>query len=159
MMSQRSKRELSEAIRPRYLKGKKTEKKWILDEFTAATGYHRKYATRILKHGRPRRSGKKHGLPKAYQGEVVVALKQIWEVCRRICSKRLHPFLPEMVKVLERCGELKQPDQTKALLLRMSRSTIDHCLGQARFEYPHGLSITKPGTLLKKAIPVRTYAD
>jgi hypothetical protein len=157
MMSQRSKRELLEEIRPRYLKAKKSEKKIMLDEFVAVTGYHRKYATRILKHGRPRRSGKKHGLPKMYQGEVVVALEQIWEVCGRICSKRLHPFLPEMVKVLERCGELQLPAETKTLLLRMSRSTMDRCLGPARFEHPHGLSTTKPGSLLKKAIPVRTY--
>ncbi len=129
----------------------------MLDEFVAATGYHRKYATRLLKHGRPRRSGKKHGLPKVYRGEVVVALEQIWEVCGRICSKRLHPFLGEMVKVLERCGELHLEAETKALLLRMSRSTIDRCLGPARFKHPHGLSTTKPGSLLKKAIPVRTY--
>ena len=134
MMSQRSKRELLEEIRPRYLRAKKTEKKTMLDEFVAATGYHRKYATRILKHGRPRQSGKKHGFHKVYQGEVVVALEQIWEVCGRICSKRLQPFLPEMVKVLERCGELHLSEQTKALLLQMSRSTIDRCLGPARFE-------------------------
>jgi len=157
MMSQRSKRELSEVVHPRYLKAKKTEKVHILDEFIATTGYHRKYAMRILKHGRPRRSGRKHGLTKVYQGEVVVALEQIWEVCGRICSKRLHPFLPEMVKVLERCGELQLPAETKGLLLQMSRSTIDRCLCPARFEHPHGLSTTKPGTLLKKAIPVRTY--
>ena len=157
MMSQRSKRELLEEIRPRYLKAKKSGKKTMLDEFVAVTSYHRKYATRILKHGRPRRSGKKHGLPKVYQGEVVVALEQIWEICGRICSKRLHPFLPEMVKVLERCGELQLSEQTKALLLQMSRSTIDRRLGPARFEHPHGLSTTKPGSLLKKAIPVRTY--
>ena len=91
MMSQRSKRELSEEISPRYLKAKKAEKKQILDEFIATTGYHRKYAIRLLKHGRPRRSNKKHGLPKVYQGEVVVALEQIWEICGRICSKRLPP--------------------------------------------------------------------
>jgi len=158
MMSQRSKRELLEEIRPRYLKAKKVEKKTMLDEFTAATGYHRKYATRILKHGYPRQSGKKHGYHKVYQGDVVVALEQIWEVCGRICSKRLHPFLPEMVKVLERCGELRLTEQTKMLLLQMSRSTIDRCLGPARFEHPsHGLSTTKPGSLLKKAIPVRTF--
>jgi hypothetical protein len=157
MMSQRSKRELLEEIRPRYLKAKKFEKKVMLDEFVAATGYHRKYATRILKHDRPRRSGKKHGLLKVYKGDVVVALEQIWEVCGRICSKRLHPFLGEMVKVLERCGELQLEAETKALLLRMSRSTIDRCLGPARFKHPHGLSTTKPGSLLKKAIPVRTY--
>jgi hypothetical protein len=157
MMSQRSKRELLEEIRPRYLRAKKTEKKTMLDEFVAATGYHRKYATRILKHGRPRQSGKKHGFHKVYQGEVVVALEQIWEVCGRICSKRLHPFLPEMVKVLERCGELQLAAETKRLLLKMSSATIDRCLGPARFEHPHGLSTTKPGSLLKKAIPVRTY--
>jgi len=157
MMSQRSRRELLEEIRPRYLKAKKSGKKIMLDEFVATTGYHRKYATRILRHGQPRRSGKKHGLAKVYQGDVVVALEQIWEVCGRICSKRLHPFLPEMVRVLERCGELHLSEQTKALLLRMSRSTIDRCLSPARFEHPHGLSTTKPGSLLKKAIPVRTY--
>jgi hypothetical protein len=157
MMSQRSKRELLEEIRPRYLRAKKAEKKTMLDEFVAATGYHRKYATRILKHGRPRQSGKKHGFHKVYQGEVVVALEQIWEVCGRICSKRLHPFLPEMVKVLERCGELQLAAETKRLLLKMSSATIDRCLGPARFEHPHGLSTTKPGSLLKKAIPVRTY--
>jgi len=44
MMSQRSKRELFEAIRPRYLKAKKAEKTRILDEFIASIGYHRKYA-------------------------------------------------------------------------------------------------------------------
>jgi hypothetical protein len=158
MMSQRSKRELLEVIQPRYLKARRSEKKTILDEFVAATGYHRKYATRLLKHGRPRRrSGKKHGLAKVYQGAVVTALEQIWEICGRICSKRLHPFLPEMVKVLERCGELQLPAETKALLLQMSSATMDRCLRPVRFTHPHGLSTTKPGTLLKKAIPVRTY--
>ena len=85
MMSQRSKRELLEELRPRYLKATKAEKKHMLDEFVAVTGYHRKYATRILRHGHPRRRGKKHGYHKIYQGEVVVALEQIWEVCGRIC--------------------------------------------------------------------------
>jgi hypothetical protein len=159
MMSQRSKRELLEVIQPRYLKARRSEKKIILDEFVAATGYHRKYATRILKHGRPRHSAKKHGLTKIYHGAVVAALERIWEICGRICSKRLHPFLPEMVKVLERCGELQLPAETKVLLLQMSSATMDRCLRPVRFDHPHGLSTTKPGTLLKKAIPVRTYAS
>jgi len=60
--------------------------------------------------------------------------------------------------VLERCGELQLPAETKRLLLQMSSATIDRCLGPARFEHPsHGLSTTKPGSLLKKAIPVRTF--
>jgi predicted transcriptional regulator len=159
MMSQRSKRELLHTIRPRYLKANKVGKTRILDEFVAATAYHRKYANRLLKKGPGPKSRKKKGRRKVYQGEVVQALMQVWEICGRICSKRLHPFLPEIVAVLERHDELQLSSETKALLLRMSRSTIDRCLQPARFEQRRGLSTTKPGSLLKKAIPVRTYAQ
>jgi hypothetical protein len=159
MMSQRSKRELTEAIRPRYLKADKSSKEQILNEFVAATGYHRKYAIRLLGHGQKPKGLKKAGRRKIYQGEVVQALTQIWEICGRICSIRLKPFLPEMVHVLERHNELTLAPETKRLLLNMSRSTIDRCLQPARFESHHGLSTTKPGTLLKQAIPVRTWAE
>jgi len=158
MMSQRSKREMIEAIRPRYLKANKTGKAQILDEFIATTGYHRKYAIRVLKHGPKPKGLKKPGRRKIYQGEVVNALEQVWEIYGRICSKRLHPFLPEGVLVLERCHELSLSPEIKLLLLSMSRATIDRCLRKARFTHPqHGLSTTKPGSLLKKAIPVRTF--
>lgn len=158
MMSQRSKREMIEAIQPRYLKANKAGKEQILDEFIATTGYHRKYAIRVLKHGAKPKGLKKPGRRKVYQGEVVQALEQIWEICGRICSKRLQPFLPEIVTILERCHELCLCEGTKALLLRMSRATIDRCLKKARFTQPrHGLSTTKPGSLLKKAIPIRTF--
>jgi hypothetical protein len=56
-------------------------------------------------------------------------------------------------------NELTLSPETKRLLLNMSRSTIDRCLKSARFEAPRGLSTTKPGTLLKQAIPVRTWAE
>ena len=107
-MSQRSKRELLESVQPRYWKARKAEKQKMLDEFTAATGFHRKYAVRLLKHGYPRRKGKPKGRHAIYGGEVVLALEQIWEVYGRICSKRLQPYLPEGLKVLERCGETTQ---------------------------------------------------
>jgi len=159
MMSQQSKRELFAEIQPRYLKAKKAEKQRILDEFTVSTGYHRKYAIRVLKHGYKRRAHKPKGRTAIYRGEVVRALEQIWEIYGRICSKRLHPYLPEGIKVLERCGELRLSPETKTLLLRMSRSSIDRCLAPVRFNQPHGRSTTKPGTLLKKNIPIRTFAD
>lgn len=159
MMSHQSKRELLAAIRPRYLKAKKAEKVQILNEFVAATGYHRKYAIRLLKKGPGRKGWKKKGRRKEYEGEVVQLLIQIWEISGRICSKRLHPFLTEMVSVLERHNEIQLSSENKELLLRMSRSTIDRCLQPARFEHRRGLSTTKPGSLLKKAIPVRTYAQ
>ena len=158
MMSQRSKREMIEAIHPRYLKANKAGKEQILNEFIATTGYHRKYAIRVLRHGPKPKGLKKPGRRKIYQGEVVKALEQIWEIYGRICSKRLHPFLPEGVQVLERCHELCLSPEIKQLLLSMSRATIDRCLRKARFTHPqHGLSTTKPGSLLKKAIPIRTF--
>jgi hypothetical protein len=95
MMSQRSKRELLEEIRPRYLKAKKSEKKTMLDEFVAVTSYHRKYAIRLLKHGYLRHKSKPKERSAIYRGEVVEALEQIWEIYGRICSKRLHPYSPK----------------------------------------------------------------
>ncbi len=158
MMSQRSKREMIEAIRPRYLKANKAGKEQILDEFVATTGYHRKYAIRVLKHGPKPKGLKKPGRRKKYQGEVVQVLEQVWEIYGRICSKRLHPFLSEGVAILERCHELSLYPELKQMLLSMSPATIDRCLQKARFIHPqHGLSTTKPGYLLKKAIPVRTF--
>ena len=158
MMSQRSKREMIEAIRPRYLKADKAEKEQILDEFVATTGYHRKYAIRLLKHGPKPRGLKKAGRKKVYQREVVQALEQIWKICGHICSLRLKPFLPEIIHKLESCNELSLPEETKRLLLGMSRSTIDRCLKRARsITAQHGISTTKPGSLLKQAIPIRTF--
>lgn len=92
MISHRSKREMIEAIRPRYLKASKTEKEQILDELIATTGYHRKYAIRILKHSPKPKGLQKPGRRKVYQGAVVQALENIWVIYGRICSKRLHPF-------------------------------------------------------------------
>jgi len=159
MMSKQSKRELVEVVQPRYLKADKAVKRQIMDEFVAATGYHRKYANRLLKHGLKPRGYKRSGRRKVYQGEVVQVLERIWEICGRICSKRLHPFIPEILTVLERKGEIQVCFEIKQLLLSMSRSSIDRCLQKARYEKHKGLSTTKPGTLLKKAIPIRTWHD
>ena len=104
-MSLKSKNELLEVVRPRYLKASKSEKQKILDEFTAATGYHRKHAIRVLKNkvdAQNRLRGKGRSYRRLYQGEVVQALVQIWEIYGRICSKRLQPFLAEAIRVLER---------------------------------------------------------
>ena len=79
------------AIRPRYLKADKAGKAHILNELIATTGYHRKSAIRVLKHGSKPKGLKKPGRQKVYRGEVVHALEQVWEVCGRICSKRLLP--------------------------------------------------------------------
>ena len=162
MMSQKSKRELLEVVRPRYLKASKFEKQKILDEFTSATGYHRKHAIRVLKNqvqvqNHLKRKNKNYKT--IYRGEVVQTLEQIWEIYGRICSKRLHPFLPEAIRVLERWQEIHLSKDTKELLLKISSASIDRCLRPIRIKSPHGLSTTKPGSLLKKSIAIRTFTE
>jgi hypothetical protein len=160
MMSLKSKRELKEVVQPRYLKANKVEKQKILDEFTSATGYHRKHAIRVLKNqvqvqNHPK--GKTKTYQTTYRGEVVQVLEQIWEIYGHLCSKRLQPFLPEAIKVLERCQEIEISKETKELLLKISSASLDRCLRRVRIKSPHGLSTTKPGSLLKTLIPVRTF--
>ncbi|MCJ7435373.1 MAG: hypothetical protein MUO77_17980, partial [Anaerolineales bacterium] len=82
MMSLKSKCELLEVVRPRYLKASKLEKQKILDEFTSATRYHRKQAIRALKNQvqvQNHLTGKTKTYKTIYGGEVVQALEQIWE--------------------------------------------------------------------------------
>ena len=160
MMSLKSKRELLAVVRTRYLKANKAEKQKMLDEFTLVTGYHRKHAIRILKNqiqvqNRFKRKPKTYKV--MYRGEVVQALEQIWEIYGHLCSKRLQPFLPEAIQVLERCQEIELCKDTKALLLKISSASIDRCLRPIRHKSLHGLSTTKPGSLLKKLVPVQTF--
>ena len=161
-MSLKSKRELLEVVRSRYRKASKPEKQKMLDEFTSVTGYHRKHAIRVLKNqvqvqNRLKRKTKTY--PTLYRGEVVQVLEQIREIYGQICSKRLQPFLPEAIKVLERCEEIELSKDTKELLFKISSASIDRCLRPVRIKTPHGLSTTKPGSLLKNLIPVRTFTE
>jgi hypothetical protein len=160
MMSLKSKGELLEVVRPRYLKARKVEKQKILDEFTCATGYHRKHAIRVLKNRAQKRPKRKRtGYKTIYGGEVVQILEQIWEIYGRLCSKRLQPFLPEAIRVLERCQEIQLSNDTKDLLLKISSASIDRCLRPVRLKSRHGLNTTKPVRLLKNFIPVHTFTE
>lgn len=158
-MSKKSKDELTKRTHARYLQSGKSEKNRILDEFVAATGYHRKHAIRKLRKGIPEYPRERRGRQRTYTGDVVRALGEIWRICGCICGKRLQPFIPEMVTVLERHDEVIVDPETRALLLQMSAATIDRRLAPFRQRGGRGLSTTKPGTLLKDAIPIRTFAD
>jgi hypothetical protein len=159
-MTKGSIRELVLAVRLRYARANKAEKGRILDEFVAITHYHRKYAIRLLKHGPPPRPTDQRRVHRVYGQAVKQALTQVWEISGRLCSRRLHPFMPEILEALERHHELLLPTETKSALLRVSRATMDRLLKPARARQPQrGFSLTKPGPWLKKAIPVRTSAD
>jgi hypothetical protein len=77
-----------------------------------------------------------------------------------ICPKRLAPYLKEIIPVLEKWGEIKLDPKVKEKLLKISASSIDRLLAETRKRYRiKGRSTTRPGTLLKKSIPIRTFAD
>ena len=159
-MTRRSIEEYADAVRGRYFRVPKKKKTEILDEFVANTGLHRKAAIRLLGR-RNRLPGKKRsGRPKLYDLEVMAALKIAWEATDRLCSKRLHPFLPELTGILKRTGETIVTEEIREKLCSISPSTIDRILQRWRRKEPrHGMSTTKPGTLLKNAIPVRTFSE
>ena len=144
-MTQASVAEVVRALRPRYLRARRKDKTRILDEFVALTGYHRKAAIRVLRNGRKPKEWSRRGRPRVYTPDVKAALLQVWEVCGRICSKRLSLFLPEIVAVLEREGELKVPPDTRRLLVQMSPATIDRLLATHRCRRGRGRATTKPG--------------
>ena len=159
-MTKASIKEYVEAVRWRYLKSPKREKGTILNEFTKVTGYHRKTAIRLLHQMNKPGSGKKRGRPRRYGGTVVEALRAVWEATDRLCSKRLQPFLPELVKVLRRHGEITVLAEVEAELCQMSPSTIDRLLKPwRRLGGRRPFSTTKPASLLKSSIPIRTFAD
>ena len=159
-MTRRSMTEYAEAVRSRYFRAAKKVKTEILNEFAATTGMHRKAVIRSLNR-RGRSSGKKkRGRPRLYGPEAIAALRVVWEASDCLCSKRLQPFLPELVGILKKCGELTMTGNTEAQLCQMSPSTIDRALRRWRGSGTRrGLSTTKPGILLKNSIPIRTFSD
>lgn len=160
-MSVQSRRELLHAVAGRYRAAGKLEKGQILDEFIASTKYNRKYATSLF--SGPRAASKERRprtRTRLYTQEVERKLIKVWEASNCLCAQRLVPFLPEFVAVLEQCGELVVDPPCRALLLQMSIGTAGRILSRARrSRKPFGLGTTKPGTLLKHQIPVRTFAD
>jgi hypothetical protein len=83
-----------------------------------------------------------------------------WTVLGMAAGKRLAPMLDELVAVLRHFGELVIDEATAVLLVAMSAATIDRRLAPERRKHRlKGRAATKPGSLLKSQIPVRTWAD
>ena len=152
----------------RYLRATKKQKGRLLDEFVALTGYHRWYAVGLLRGhagGRGRGAGeaakrRARQRPRRYDAAVLAALRQVWVIMDCICGKRLAAVLPETIAVLERHGEIELDASTRQKLQAISAASIDRLLAADRKRLNvRGRSGTKPGTLLKHQIPLRTFAE
>lgn len=172
-MTVKERKKAAAIVAPRYQKARKKEKGLILDEFTNLTGYGRRYASYVLRsHGkkiwinpetvlvsdvRKRKTRKKERI---YDDVVVASLKKAWEMMDYICGKRLAPILKELIPRLIRFGEIRLTQEAKDKLMKISPATIDRILAAERKKYKiKGRANTKPGTLLKNQIPIRTFSQ
>ena len=158
-MSQRQ--AVTQKMAAAYKRGTKSQKTQILDSLVELTGWHRDHARHVLREAgtiklvKPRR-------PRAplYSAQLTVALVFVWTLSRYPAGKRLAPMLVVLVAILKRDGDLDLSDADAALLVTMSAATIDRRLKSERVRLGlKGRSHTKPGTLLKSQIPIRTWAE
>jgi hypothetical protein len=162
-MSLKSRQELVAVIAPRYQEATRSKKQPILNEFVAATGYHRKYAIGLL-NGYPLNpvagEVKRPAGQRVYTAEVRAGLIKVWAAANRICSKRLVPFLPDLVEVLERHGHLTLTAAVRERLLGISPATVDRLLAEVR---PGGQGDYRRGTtassIIKSQVPLRTFSE
>jgi hypothetical protein len=155
-MSLSAKRESLTRIHGRYQRAGRPHKTRILDEFCATCGYHRKAAVRLLNRSLPTAPPKRSGPKITYAPvEMLPVLKAVWLASDQLCSKLLQAALPEWLAHYER-RSAPLPEAFKKKLLAISPAQIDRLLRPARVQHPkQGLSTTRPGTLLRHAVPTR----
>jgi hypothetical protein len=164
---------VTKAMAEQYRRAGKKKKGQLLGEFIESTGYNRVYGAWLLRnYGRRveiapgvvgeggRCKPKRPARSRHYGAEVVEALRKVWKIQDYPCGKRLAAALPEVVPRLVALRELRVNKKVQAQLIAISPATIDRLLKPSRekltLSHRGG---TKPGTLLKHQIPVRTFAD
>ncbi len=147
--------ELAGELRDRYAAAGRLERSEILNGFCLATRYGRKHAIKVLR-GRARKPvGPGRRRQRRYGLAFRQGLKVLWEASGYICSDRLQPFLPALLPLLERHRQLDVGPVTRDLLLSASVATVERNLVDLRRGLvARKLSQTKPGSLLRRQIPV-----
>ncbi|URA10754.1 hypothetical protein KDW03_02825 [Thermospira aquatica] len=135
---------------------------------------NRNYAARLLRqHGKTiyvgkknylkadiAKKGKRPGRKKKFGEEELKLLKKVWEIENYMCGKRLKPILNEVLDNLLANGHLHGSPQAIENLRHISASSIDRLLKHERKKLEiKGRKGTKPGTLLKQQIAIRTWAE
>jgi hypothetical protein len=143
------------------LTASKSEKAIILDEFTAASALHRKYAIKLLGGAELSQAIKQVRRPRKYGKKAQEALVRLWEAANCICSRRLVPFLPTFCAALERHGALVLSNEVRQQVLAMSPATVDRLLALVRYGSgkTNRRSKRRLASALRHKIPIRTFND
>jgi hypothetical protein len=157
-MSRSSRRDYWQRIYPRYQRACGAEKQRILDEFCANCGYHRKHAIRLLNGPPPAAKAtgpRRRRRGQTYGSRLVSILKAVWEAADYPWSVRLKALLPEWMPWIRR--RFRFTEEIERQLLQISPRSIDRRLREEKRKVRRRIyGRTKPGTLLKHHIPVKT---
>ena len=155
-MSKELKKDWLPKLQARYLRRNREGKSRMLDELCDDYQYERKYAIKLLSAGLAPASGKAHPGPARRYEEVQPVVQYIWQKAEQPCGKRLVPILRQWLPYYERRFERLSPGHRK-LVGQISAATLDRLLAPARAQYAgRGRCGTKPGSLLRCEIPIRT---
>jgi hypothetical protein len=157
-MTHATRTELANAVRDRYVAATVKDKRKILEEFIAATGYHEKSAIRVLNSSPAPRRRQTRQRPSLYDEAVRGALIVLWEASDRVCGKRLKALLPILLPALERYGHLKLEEHLRAKILSMSAATIDRLLRMPKSAL-HTKKAPRVVPEARRRIKMRTFAD
>jgi hypothetical protein len=149
-------------LRERYRHAHKKQRGQILDEFVATTGYHRKHAVALLRGKRQHRNPKvpiRRPRARIYLAEDKRAVLWLAELFDQIGSKRLRVAMDAELQGLYQQQHLRVSAACWQRLQAISPSTMDRFRCTDRRPAKRRRGGTKPGTLLKHQIPIRTFAD
>lgn len=144
----------------RYRQATKKQRGRILDEFVKTTGYHRKHAIALLRGKRHYRNPQRpirRPRRRIYLLEDKRAVLWLAALFDEISSKRLRAAITAELEHLRRY--LQVSGACFQRLQVISASTMDRFRRTERRPAGHRRGGTKPGSLLKPQIPIRTYAD
>ena len=159
-----AKRQVTDRLVGRYAKATRVEKSAILDQLCEVNGWHRDHARKALRQAAdgPRLPRRPRDPVLVYGPEVITALRFVWACADGPTGKRLAPIMGLMLDSLRRHGELDITDTVAEQLRAMSPATIDRRLSADRDQLlvkPRGSALTRPGSMLKSSIPMKTWAE
>jgi 5S rRNA maturation endonuclease (ribonuclease M5) len=160
-MSQLTRKEILAKLQKRYGRAGSEYKSRLITEVVELFGYHRKAAIRALRRQPVVRvkAPVVIGRPRQYDSEKLLrVLKPIWLAALQPCGKRLVAALPDWVAGYEQDHQRLDSDLRQSLLAA-SAATLDRLLRPLRAQHRRRGG-TRPGTLLRQEIPIRTeWAD
>ncbi|HEV2387187.1 MAG TPA: hypothetical protein VGS20_08015 [Candidatus Acidoferrales bacterium] len=145
------------AIYERYRGAGRRAKGAVLDEFCRSTDYNRKYAIRLLSgpppdHEPVRRVRRRE---RRYGQQTVSILAAVWEAAGYPWSARLRALSPLWMPWIRR--RFRPSRATERQLLSISPCQMDRRLRDRKSHLRRRIyGRTKPGTLLKRQVPIKT---